>query len=391
MANFLNSVYLLLVLSLLNLSSGASIPETYKQSKRGDKTFKMDFDVVKVAKNSTAGNNNGQSGGSTIPQTLMNEGNSYTGYIYIGSDKQKAKVVIDTGSSDLWVSTTSTGGYFDPSSSSTLKKTGQNFNDAYGDQSTASGYWAKDSVSLSPNEKGVTGLQFGVADQSTAGNGILGIGLVGLESTTETGQGTYQNFPALLKDQGLIDKNAYSLYLNSEDAKSGTILFGGYDKAKFDGELVSLPFTGQRNQNGDNYRLDVTLNSVAAEGDSGVSINKPVNLDSGTTITLLPNEVVEYVAEALNANDDGTVDCNQPDKHLLFNFNGVTIKVPYQDLAFPGNFGTCSLAMQGPIMGNELILGDNFLRHAYIVYDLDDKKISLAQVKYTSESDIVNF
>lgn len=359
-------------------------------SKRGDKTFKMDFDVVKVAKNNTAGNNNGQSGGSTIPQTLINEGNTYTGYIYIGSDKQKAKVVIDTGSSDLWVSTTSTGGDFDPDSSSSLKNTGQKFEDAYGDRSSASGYWAKDSVTLSPNEKGVTGLQFGVADQSTAGNGILGIGLVGLESTTETGQGTYKNFPALLKDQGLIDKNAYSLYLNSKDAQTGTILFGGYDKAKYEGELVSLPFSGQKNSNLDNYRLDVTLDSVATDGDSGVSVNKPVNLDSGTTITLLPDDVVQYIGKALNADDNGNVDCDQPDKHLLFKFNGVSIKVPYSDLAFPGNFGGCSLAVQGPLQG-ELILGDNFLRHAYIVYDLDDKKISLAQVKYTSDSDIVNF
>lgn len=390
MANFLNSVYLLLVLSFLNLSSGASIPEAYKHSKRGDKTFKLDFDVVKYTKNSTTGNNNGQSGGSSIPQTLINEGNSYTGYIYIGSNKQKAKVVIDTGSSDLWVSTTSTGGSFDPDSSSTLKNTGQQFEDAYGDQSSASGYWAKDSVSLSPNDKGVTGLQFGVADQSTAGNGILGIGLVGLESTTETGQGTYKNFPALLKDQGLIDKNAYSLYLNSQDAKTGTILFGGYDKAKYEGELVSLPFSGEKNSNADNYRLDVTLGSVATDGDSGVSVNKPVNLDSGTTISLLPDEVVQYVGNALNADSNGNVDCNQPDKQLLFNFNGVTIKVPYSDLAFPGSFGSCSLAIQGPLQG-ELILGDNFLRHAYIVYDLDDKKISLAQVKYTSDSDIVNF
>ncbi|KGU22708.1 hypothetical protein MG7_04740 [Candida albicans P34048] len=29
------------------------------------------------------------------------------------------------------------------------------------------------------------------------------------------------------------------------------------------------------------------------------------------------------------------------------------------------------------------------MRSAYIVYDLDDKKISMAQVKYTSESNIV--
>lgn len=391
MANFLNSVYLLLVLSLLNLSSGASIPESYKQSKRGDKTFKLDFDVVKVAKNSTVGNNNGQSGGSTIPQTLINEGNSYTGYIYIGSNQQKAKVVIDTGSSDLWVSTTNTGGYFDPNSSSTLENTGQSFEDGYGDESSASGYWAKDSVTLSPNEKGVTGLQFGVADQSTAGNGILGIGLVGLESATEEGQGTYQNFPALLKDQGLINKNAYSLYLNSEDAQSGSVLFGGYDKAKYEGDLVSLPFSGQRNDNEDNYRLDVTLGSVATEGDSGVSVNSPVNLDSGTTITLLPDDVVQYVGQALNADSNGNVDCNQPDKNLLFNFNGVTIKVPYKDLAFPGGYDSCSLAVQGPLDGAELILGDNFLRHAYIVYDLDDKTISLAQVKYTSESDVVSF
>lgn len=35
-----------------------------------------------------------------------------------------------------------------------------------------------------------------------------------------------------------------------------------------------------------------------------------------------------------------------------------------------------------------VLFGDTFLRAAYVVYDIDEEKIGIAQAKYTSESDV---
>lgn len=226
----------------------------------------------------------------------------------------------------------------------------------------------------------------------------MGIGFKELESTVYGGNGVeYNNFPAALKAQGLINKNAYSLYLNSQEATEGTLIFGGVDNAKYDGSLVDFNLTGKANNNRDNYRMDITLNSVSAEGQTG-TLNAPVTLDSGTTYTILNQDIYNAMLKIFKPQYSSKyqvniVSCDQPDKEVEFNFGELVIKVPYADFADQlyesGETkidGVCVFALSS--QDDEYILGDNFLRHAYVVYDLEDRKISMAQVKYTSESDI---
>ena len=77
---------------------------------------------------------------------------------------------------------------------------------------------------------------------------------------------------------------------------------------------------------------------------------------------------------------------------VVFNFSkNAKISVPASEFAasLQGDDGQpydkCQLLFD---VNDANILGDNFLRSAYIVYDLDDNEISLAQVKYTSASSI---
>lgn len=323
----------------------------------------------------------------TASVTIENEKTFYLVDVEVGSNKDKNQVLIDTGSSDLWVVASDANcqgvdcknyGTFDESSSSSYKDLNENFKISYGDGSGASGNWATDDVTVGDVE--VSALQFAVATQSSSDIGVLGIATKNVESSDSS----YNNLPYALQKQGKIDKVAYSLYLNSKSAASGTLLFGGIDHAKYSGSLVKFPYSG--------YGFNIQLNSIDYNGDSN-SFNDKVLLDSGTTLTYLPQDIVDSIGKALNGSWDSsagiyTIDCDQPDdKYIEYKFNGLTIKVPLSDLVF--DFDSSSSCALGYIAtSNTYILGDNFLRNAYVYYDLDDTSISLAQVVFTDSTDI---
>lgn len=55
----------------------------------------------------------------------------------------------------------------------------------------------------------------GLATDGTIGQGIMGIGYNNSEANVDTGNGTiYANLPNALVDQGVINTEAYSLWLN---------------------------------------------------------------------------------------------------------------------------------------------------------------------------------
>ena len=194
-----------------------------------------------------------------------------------------------------------------------------------------------------------------------------------------------------LKNQGIISKNAYSLYLNSRQATSGQIIFGGVDNAKYSGALIALPVTSDN-------ELRIHLNTVKVAGQS-INADVDVLLDSGTTITYLQQGVADQVISAFNGQEtydaNGNlfylVDCNLSGS-VDFDFDkNARISVPASEFTAPlytedGQvYDQCQLLFG---TSDYNILGDNFLRSAYIVYDLDDNEISLAQVKYTTASNI---
>ena len=55
----------------------------------------------------------------------------------------------------------------------------------------------------------------GLATASSIGTGIMGIGYNSSEANIQTGNGTlYANLPQAMQNAGLINANAYSLWLN---------------------------------------------------------------------------------------------------------------------------------------------------------------------------------
>lgn len=394
-----------LALSLINALAIPHQGDAAELAKRGPAPLSLDFQVVRdKSLNSTYNyperhfrhfESKSLSKRST-PVTITNDRDvSYLLDVYLGSQKDKVSVILDTGSSDLWVygpeASGAVGGSFDPSQSSHDQNANEQFSITYLDGSGSSGEYYKDDFSFSLGNKLLLNFQFAVVDKaSSGGNGILGVADKNQESVKQ-GEPSYDNLPYSLQKSGVTPKASYSLFLGSEDSGKGSIIFGGIDKAKYEGELQKYPVTGDQG-------LAVNVESASING-KNIDINQAYLLDSGTSWNLWTQELLQAVGETLGGtyqNQVYIVDCNQPsDKYLTFNFGKNSIKVSYKDLVIEAgrdNSGNtvCAIGAQPsspPYTPN--IFGDVFLRSAYVYYDLTDDTISLAQAKYTDESNIV--
>ncbi|KAH7379756.1 aspartic peptidase domain-containing protein [Cadophora sp. MPI-SDFR-AT-0126] len=354
----------------------------------------------------------------------------YFANVTVGTPGQALALQIDTGSSDVWVPAAEAAlcsnareggcpnGQFDYQQSSTFLDVGENeFNISYVDGSGAAGDYFQDTFSIGGGT--LQQFQMGIALDTTIGTGIMGIGYNTSEANIDTGNGTiYPNLPLAMVNQGLIKSAAYSLWLNDLQSSTGSILFGGVDTAKYTGDLISIDVypTSRR---GRVTSFTVAFTSLSATSPSGTDQLTPSGyaeaaiLDSGTTITLLPDDVAAMVFEELGAtvsNQLGAIvvpcDLAKVDGTLNYGFGGEggpTIKVQVSDLVLPltltngrtpkytNGQEACQLGIQ-PAGDLPVLFGDTFLRSAYAVYDLENNQIALAQTDFNStDSNVVAF
>lgn len=295
----------------------------------------------------------------------------------------------------------------------------------YADGSGAEGTYVTDDFSI--GGKTVTNLQMGLATSTTIGTGILGIGF----ELNEAAETMYSNLVQDLVNQSLISTRAYSLYLNDFYSSTGSILFGGVDTEKFIGNLAVVPILPDATS-GEYSSFTVGLSAISFALSNGTTFNASLSsysdsldsiLDSGTTLSYLPNDLATDIFDAVGAYvytsfSDSTgialVDCSL-DLDFTFKINNtVTITVPADELILdefdqseiPEDVPfdkTCLFGIQnigetddesggsgGPEGGSSqtssdyAILGDTFLRSAYVVYDLDNLEIGIAQANLNS-------
>lgn len=180
-----------------------------------------------------------------------------------------------------------------------------------------------------------------------------------------------------LAAQNVTKVKAFSVALGSKDEQEGVLVFGGVDTSKFSGTLAKLPIipAAQSPDGVPRYWINMDNMSLTdANGNSKTYENSslPVFLDSGATLTLLPEDLANSIAADFGAsglNSDGfyPVDCGIADKQgsLDFEFDGVTVSVPYSELVrqSSGLPPTCVLGITPS--SSFTLLGDTFLRSAY--------------------------
>jgi hypothetical protein len=344
----------------------------------------------------------------TVQQTLDNLETLYFANASVGTPAQNFRLHIDTGSSDLWVNSKNANvctqggnqcgesGTYSANDSSTYKYLNSAFNISYVDGSGASGDYITDTFRF--GGRTIKDLQMGVGYVSSSPEGILGIGYMLNEvAVGRAGLDPYPNLPQKLVNDGAINSNAYSLWLNDLDASTGSILFGGVDTDKFHGELKTLPVIAERGQYAE-FIIALTGMGQNGRNDSLFSgRNIPVLLDSGSSLMYLPDDITRSLYQKYNARYEAsqgaaTVDCNLGNQEgsLDFDFSGVHISVPLNELVIVASVSrgqaVCLLGI-GPAGSSVAVLGDTFLRSAYVVYDLDNNEISLAQTNFNATSE----
>ncbi|KAI0156690.1 acid protease [Hypoxylon sp. FL1284] len=335
---------------------------------------------------------------TTVP--LANRSDvAYYAQLNIGTPPQQVYVQLDTGSFELWVNPDCSElqgsadvrfcqavGHYDSASSSTATKLAGTKSLRYGIGS-ADVQYVTDDIDLGGSDSQLKGVQFGVAtDTSDEFSGILGIGH-GQNMTIR-----YKNFIDELEDQGVTETKAFSLALGSKDEQEGVVIFGGLDTGKFTGNLQTLPIIAAEDSPDKVPRYWVNMTSLSLTPPNGKTkqyenTTMAVFLDSGATLTLLPTDLAnsiaeDFGAEAMDANGFYSVNCSLNDLPgtLNFAFNGVTIRVPYNEVVRELQTSSGTQCYLGISPSDEFtLLGDTMLRSAYAVFDQTNNAIHLAQ------------
>ncbi|WPH00339.1 Vacuolar protease [Acrodontium crateriforme] len=330
-------------------------------------------------------------GGKGHPVAVSNFLNAqYFSEIEIGTPPQTFKVVLDTGSSNLWVPSTDCNSIacylhskYDHSSSSTYKANGSEFEIRYG-SGELSGYVSKDTMTI--GDLAVKNQLFAEATSEPGLAFAFGRfdGILGLGYDTISVNGIPPPFYNML-DQGLLDEPVFSFYLsdtNDQGAESEA-MFGGVNEDHYTGEMTKIPLRRKAYWEVD---LDaITFGDQTAEIDSTGAI-----LDTGTSLIALPSTIAELLNKEIGAkkgfNGQYTVECTKRDSlpDLTFTLSGYNFTIGPHDyiLEVQGSCISSFMGMDIPEPAGPLaILGDSFLRRWYSVYDLGNNAVGLAKAK----------
>jgi hypothetical protein len=199
---------------------------------------------------------------------------------------------------------------------------------------------------------------------------------------------------------GFVQSSAYSLWLNDLEANTGSILFGGVDTEKYHGDLQTLPI---QTVNGEYSELIIALTGVSLDTEarkhtvSSNALPAAVLLDSGSSLSYLPDSIAEKIYDDLGiiyepSTGAGYAPCNlaQHNINVTFTFSSPEIAVGIDeliidagDLRFSNGERACIFGLV-PAGDSTAVLGDTFLRSAYVVYDLTNNEISLAKTNFNS-------
>ncbi|EWC48955.1 hypothetical protein DRE_00260 [Drechslerella stenobrocha 248] len=355
----------------------------------------------------------------TVFAKLDNEYLLYYVDVKVGTPPQDIRLQIDTGSSDVWAPSSNSAfcrskknqckeGSYNASKSSTRQLVSRNgFKISYLDGSHAEGDFISEAFTI--GNITVKDMQIGVGLDTDIDAGILGIGYPANSVSEEM----YPGLVDQLVSHGYIKAKAYSLYLNDQEANTGSILFGGIDTEKFQGNLTGLPIQLERDRTvPTEFTVALTSVALSIEGrqEEVISSNAlPAVLDSGSSLTYLPNSTVAAIVKNFDGYWDPNlksyiVPCSLSNNHndfVTYRFGGSKgpeIRVALEELTnyildVNGDIWTdvnnnpqCIFGIQPQPadFGDTYIFGDTFLRSAYVVYDLDGNKIWLAQTIFNA-------
>ncbi|KAF9527359.1 aspartic peptidase domain-containing protein [Crepidotus variabilis] len=347
-----------------------------------------------------------------VPITNQNSDSTYFGDLTIGTPPQSFQVVLDTGSSDLWVAATTCANcgsdiqLFNPSSSSTFKGSASgsqnsNIDIQYG-SGQVQGSLSSDTVSMggftvaSQTFLAVDKLSSGLVDGAVAG--ILGLAWEPLASTQAT------PFWQTLFQNNALSSPEMSFWLTREinnpkaavQTYGGVFTLGGTNTTLYSGDIEFLDLTAKTPSF---WLLDVSAITVngksvtIATGDAAIAA-----IDTGTTLIGGPSDAVAAVWAQVPGSAASKAN---PGLYTYPCTTKVTVTMAFGGKAWPINTADMNLGPEtsgssqcvGGIfdlsMGTDIpasssnptwVVGDTFLKNVYSVFRASPPSVGFAQL-----------
>ncbi|GBE88244.1 acid protease [Sparassis latifolia] len=349
-----------------------------------------------------------ENGGLTAPENptannslgLSIEANDvgYIATIQMGTPPRDFKILMDSGSADLWVGSencqtegTNTGcgnhTFLGSQSSSTFIDTGKQFEVTYG-----TGQVQGDIVTDNINVAGLAlnNHTFGVANvESTdfSSDTIPFDGLMGLAKSNLSEEQTPTPVESLAQ-AGLISEAITSFKISrlSTPPNDGEVTFGGLDTTKFNASTL-VTFA---NVNAEGF-WEGNMTTVTSNGQDLGLTGRTAILDTGTTLIIAPEADATAVHQTIpGAQSDGqggfTIPCTS-NTTIALSFGGESFAINPVDLLFTpvdvNNLqGNCVSGISSGQIGTatEWLLGDVFLKNVYFSVNVNKNEISLAKL-----------
>ncbi|EAS07214.1 eukaryotic aspartyl protease (macronuclear) [Tetrahymena thermophila SB210] len=309
----------------------------------------------------------------------------YFGQVQIGTPAQTFTVVLDTGSSDLWVPGTPCNSLpclvhnkFNPKKSSTYVDTGKSFSIQYG-TGAVKGTVANETVSLggltAKNVQFANAHQLSMDFQTTKFDGILGLAYNQLSNI-----GGLTVFDQLVA-QGLVAQDVFSFYFSDkENSDDSELVLGGIDFAYNSTAFKYYPVILQ------------AWYVIAADSIQIGGVNLKLNtaiVDSGTSVIVGNAVVLNPIIKLFPSK----IDCSQINTYpnLTITISGDNYVLGPQDYIVQINLqgqSQCLLGFQAlelpAQLGNSIILGDTFFRKYYTVYDRVNSRVGFAVANHSN-------
>lgn len=307
----------------------------------------------------------------------------YYGLIFIGTPPQAFYTIMDTGSSNLWVPSTSCTdkacngkAKYSASASSTSVPNGEPITIHYGTGSMK-GNLVYDDVSVGGLK--VAKQEFAQATSLAAFfTGSPFDGILGLAYQSISADNVPTFFDNAVKQNGI--DSVFSFYLDSTSGSNSSVLtFGGYDTNYFTGTIT---YHTLYLDTGNYYMIQwtgVSVGSSTINPECGALGCRAI-VDSGTSLIVGPTKVVSSILSKLNINSNCDGVSSLPD--ITFSIGNNNYAIPssiyvLREQALGGKT-VCEAGLQGS-NGSEWIWGDVFIRAWYSIFDHQQLRVGFAR------------